>query len=140
MRVISYNIENGGANTNTSPETFVKILREYNADIIVMQETWYRTKTEDYTNNIGEKIAKLLGMYFHQAITPYGVGIASREPFLHIYDREDLPEENKVCGVLTTVNGKKVNVFGIHMNDWPSEHYTLRGYDYYDTPKPESVE
>lgn len=140
MRVISFNIENGGANTNTTPRDFVDILFQQYPDVLVMQETWYRTKTQDMISNTAEEIAKQMGMHFYQASTPYGVAIATREPILKIYDHPTLAEENRICGVVTTVRGVKINVFGIHMNDWPSEHYTLRGFDYYDTIKPESIE
>lgn len=135
MRIISYNIENGAADSGVSVDTFANTLYPYNSDIILFQETWYRddTRNIDMQFNTAGEIAKKLNMYFTQAETPYGVGIASKTPFVKIYDI------NKVSGAIIQHNAQLYNIFNVHMNFSPCQHYGLRGYPYPDLKPPETI-
>lgn len=131
MKICSYNIEYGGALTNTTPEAFAAALKPLDLDIIFFQESWYRTDLEDEKTNIGGQIAELLQMDYHQAIEPYGVSIATRLPIIRKFDA------TKLCGIVVNYHGQPIQLFNIHMVDWPSYHYILRNYEYYDTPQVE---
>lgn len=140
---MSFNIENGGADTNTSPQQFADFILQLPEmpDIICFQETWYRKKLpngeegEYNLNNIAQKISDILNMNFIQANEPYGVGIATNIKIQHIFNID------KLCGCILQSN-KTFCVFNVHMNDFPGYHNTLKGLEYYGTPflsKEESI-
>src|SRR5688572_26376965 len=101
MKVVSFNIENGGFNTKSSPMDYVKYLKTLNADIICIQESWWRTEGVEESPlsevNTAQDIAILMNMNFHQSFEPYGCAILSKYPIIHFYD------PNKVCGVIVAI-------------------------------------
>lgn len=89
LKVMCFNIRMSGEQTLYSVEPFADLIRQYNPDVIALQEVDYkvaRSNTKDFATELGAA----LGMFpvFGKAITSgsgeYGVAILSKYPFTSV--------------------------------------------------------
>ncbi len=136
LRVMSFNIWGGGVNEGKGVEETVAAIRASGADIVGLQET--RAEPEDCTAencaavgpSAAQAIAEALGWNYHDqtqenealwanaVIANYPIGASS-------------PSD---LGVEIDVDGRKVWLFNIHLDDEPYQPYQLTGIEYGPAP------
>lgn len=133
LTVLSFNVWGGGANENKSIDATLAVIKAVNADIVGIQET--RLEADPCTaescpptgESVAAKLASALGYHFYdQSATNEALwanAILSRYPIAGKAAAHD-------TGVAIDVNGRKVNVFNIHLDDAPYQPYQLLGIEY----------
>jgi exodeoxyribonuclease III len=136
LTVMSFNIWGGGANEGKPVDETVAAIRAVNPDIVGVQETM--TEGEDCTadvcppggESVARRIAEALGYhYIDQTATNdalWANALLSRYPIG--------PLTPNSLGAAIEVDGRKVQVFNIHLDDSPYQPYQLLGIEYGDFP------
>lgn len=137
LTIMSFNIWGGGANEKKPIDETVAAIRAVNADVIGVQETRLESDpcTADVCPAVGEsvagKIAAALGYhYYDQTATNdalWANAVLSRYPITGKATKND-------TGVTLDVDGRKVHVFNIHLDDSPYQPYQLLNIEYGDAP------
>lgn len=133
LTIMSYNIWGGGANEKKPVDETVAAIKAVGADIVGVQETRLESDpcTAESCPATGEsaavKIAKALGyhVYDQTAVNDalWANAIISRYPITGKATSNDL-------GVTLDVDGRKVQVFNIHLDDAPYQPYQLLNIEY----------
>ena len=136
LKVQSFNIWGGGANEGKTVDETVAVLKAVGADIIGIQETRLEADpcTADVCPPVGTSVAKAiadaLGYYYvDQTATNdalWSNAILSRFPIGAMTPNG--------LGVSVEVEGRKVAVFNIHLDDSPYQPYQLLNIEYGDAP------
>ncbi|MBL8789213.1 MAG: endonuclease/exonuclease/phosphatase family protein [Rhizobiales bacterium] len=137
LTIMSYNIWGGGANENKPVDETVAVIKAVNADVIGIQETRLESDpcTADACPPVGEsvaaKIAAALGYHYYDQTASndalWANAIVSRYPITGKATKND-------TGVTLDVDGRKVQVFNIHLDDSPYQPYQLLNIEYGDAP------
>ena len=134
LRVMSYNIENGGllfykkSGNMNYVKKYIDLIRSNRIDIISFQEC--KMRDVDISKIVAEKLG-----YFHKYFFDktdfytkkyYHQAIISKYPIVYS------DEITNVCGVM--VKGVVVNIVNIHLDDEPYIPYSIKGVEYTNTP------
>lgn len=132
LTVMSFNIWGGGANEQKPVDETAAVIRAAGADIIGIQET--RLEGDSCTaeacppqgESVAGKLAAALGYHFYDQTKVndalWANAILSRYPI-----GKATPND---LGVEVDVNGRKVHVYNIHLDDAPYQPYQLLGIEY----------
>lgn len=132
LTVMSYNVWGGGANEQKPVDETVAVIKAAGADVIGIQET--RLEGDPCTaescppagESVAAKIAAALGYFHYDQVKAndalWANAIISRFPI-----GKATPND---LGVEIDVNGRKVHVFNIHLDDAPYQPYQLLGIEY----------
>ncbi len=133
---MSFNVWGGGANEQKPVDETVAVIKAVNPDIIGIQETRLESDpcTADVCPAVGDsvapKLAAALGYHYYdqtkQNDALWANAILSRYPI-----GKATPNDT---GVEIMVDGRKVQVFNIHLDDSPYQPYQLLGIEYGDAP------
>ena len=136
LTVMSFNVWGGGANEQKPVDETVVVIKAVNPDIIGIQETRLESDpcTADVCPAVGDsvapKLAAALGYHYYdqtkQNDALWANAILSRYPI-----GKATPNDT---GVEIMVDGRKVQVFNIHLDDSPYQPYQLLGIEYGDAP------
>lgn len=136
LTVMSFNVWGGGANEQKPVDETVAVIKAVNPDIIGIQETRLESDpcTADVCPAVGDsvapKLAAALGYHYYdqtkQNDALWANAILSRYPI-----GKATPNDT---GVEIMVDGRKVQVFNIHLDDSPYQPYQLLGIEYGDAP------
>ena len=136
LTVMSFNVWVGGANEQKPVDETVAVIKAVNPDIIGIQETRLESDpcTADVCPAVGDsvapKLAAALGYHYYdqtkQNDALWANAILSRYPI-----GKATPNDT---GVEIMVDGRKVQVFNIHLDDSPYQPYQLLGIEYGDAP------
>ncbi len=137
LTIMTYNIWGGGANEKKPVDETVAVIKTVSADIIGIQETKLEGETctadscPPVGDSVAQKIAEALGYhYYDQTATNdalWSNAVLSRFPIIS----KGLPNDT---GVTIDVNGRKVHVFNVHLDDSPYQPYQLLNIEYGDFP------
>ena len=137
LTIMSFNIWGGGANEKKPVDETVAVIKAVNADVIGIQETRLESDpcTADVCPPVGEsvagKIAAALGYHYYDQTAAndalWANAILSRYPITGKATKND-------TGVTLEVDGRKVHVFNIHLDDSPYQPYQLLDIPYGDAP------
>jgi endonuclease/exonuclease/phosphatase family metal-dependent hydrolase len=132
LTVMSYNVWGGGANEQKPVDETVAVIRAAGADIIGIQET--RLESDPCTaescppvgDSVAAKIAAALGFHHYDQTKVndalWANAVISRYPISGATPND--------LGVSIDVNGRKVLLFNIHLDDAPYQPYQLLGIEY----------
>ncbi len=132
LTIMSYNVWGGGGNEQKPVDETVAVIKAAGADIIGVQET--RLEPEDCTadvcpaagDSVAKKIAAALGYHYYDQSKVndalWANAIISRYPIG--------PATPNDLGVPVDVEGRKVWVFNIHLDDSPYQPYQLLDIEY----------
>ena len=133
---MSFNVWGGGANEQKPVDETVAVIKAVNPDIIGIQETRLESDpcTADVCPAVGDsvapKLAAALGYHYYdqtkQNDALWANAILSRYPI-----GKATPNDT---GVEIMVDGRKVQVFNIHLDDSPYQPYQLLDIEYGDAP------
>ena len=133
---MSFNVWGGGANEQKPVDETVAVIKAVNPDIIGIQETRLESDpcTADVCPAVGDsvapKLAAALGYHYYdqakQNDALWANAILSRYPI-----GKATPNDT---GVEIMVDGRKVHVFNIHLDDSPYQPYQLLDIEYGDAP------
>ena len=136
LTVMSFNVWGGGANQQKPVDETVAVIKAVNPDIIGIQETRLESDpcTADVCPAVGDsvapKLAAALGYHYYdqakQNDALWANAILSRYPI-----GKATPNDT---GVEIMVDGRKVQVFNIHLDDSPYQPYQLLDIEYGDAP------
>ena len=136
LTVMSFNVWGGGGNEQKPVDETVAVIKAVNPDIIGIQETRLESDpcTADVCPAVGDsvapKLAAALGYHYYdqtkQNDALWANAILSRYPI-----GKATPNDT---GVEIMVDGRKVQVFNIHLDDSPYQPYQLLGIEYGDAP------
>ncbi|MGD9558258.1 MAG: endonuclease/exonuclease/phosphatase family protein [Mangrovibacterium sp.] len=95
LKIMSFNVCRSGELTRYSVEPFVNLIRQYQPDIIALQELDYKTTRNtgiDFTTKLGAALGMfpVFGRTIYYQGGEYGIGVLSRYPFLSV-KTEPLP-------------------------------------------------
>ena len=133
LTIMSFNVWGGGANVQKSVDETAAVIKAVNADIVGIQET--RLEGDPCTaescpprgESVAGKLAAALGyhVYDQTAVNDalWANAILSRYPIV------GKPAKNDT-GVVIDVEGRKVHVFNIHLDDSPYQPYQLLNIEY----------
>lgn len=133
LTIMSFNIRGGGANDKKPIDETVAVIKAVGADIIGVQET--RLEGDPCTAEIcpaaGESVAKALadalGYYYYDQTAEnealWANAVLSRYPIAGKATPNDL-------GVTIEAEGRKIQVFNIHLDDAPYQPYQLLNIEY----------
>ena len=136
LTVMSFNVWGGGANEQKPVDDTVAVIKAVNPDIIGIQET--RLESDPCTadvcpaagDSVAPKLAAALGYHYYdqtkQNDALWANAILSRYPI-----GKATPNDT---GVEIMVDGRKVQVFNIHLDDSPYQPYQLLDIEYGDAP------
>ena len=136
LTVMSFNVWGGGANEQKPVDETVAVIKAVNPDIIGIQET--RLESDPCTadvcpaagDSVAPKLAAALGYHYYdqtkQNDALWANAILSRYPI-----GKATPNDT---GVEIMVDGRKVQVFNIHLDDSPYQPYQLLDIEYGDAP------
>lgn len=137
LTVMSFNIWGGGANRGQPVDATVAAIRAAGADIIGVQETRVESVPceADACGPAGESVARqiatALGYYWYDQTASnsalWANAIISRYPFAG-------PPTPHDTGIAVLVQGRRVQLFNIHLDDSPYQPYQLLGIGYGDHP------
>ena len=134
IRVMSYNIENGGLSIYKKTgnmdyvNKYINLIKSHRIDIVSFQEC----KMRDL--DISKIIAKKLG-YHHQYFfdkTNYYKNKYYHQSTISRFPITSVDEKSNLCRV--DINGTLVNIVNIHLDDEPYIPYSLKGIKYPNTP------
>jgi endonuclease/exonuclease/phosphatase family metal-dependent hydrolase len=132
LTVLSFNIYGGGANDGKPVDETVAVIQAVGADIIGVQET--RLEADPCTadtcppagDSVARKIADALGFHVYDQTASndalWANAVISRYPI-----GKATPNDT---GVEVDVNGRKIHVFNIHLDDSPYQPYQLLNIEY----------
>jgi len=132
LTVMSFNIWGGGANAQKPVDETAAVIRAVGADIIGIQET--RLEGDPCTaescppkgESVAGKLAAALGFHHYAQVKVndalWANAVISRYPI-----GKATPND---LGVEIDVNGRKVHVFNIHLDDAPYQPYQLLDIEY----------
>ncbi|WP_421695836.1 endonuclease/exonuclease/phosphatase family protein [Aestuariivirga sp.] len=132
LTIMSFNIYGGGANDSKPVDETAAAIKAVGADIIGVQET--RLEGDPCTaeicppkgESVAAKLAAALGYHYYDQTKVndalWANAILSRYPIG--------PATPNDLGVSIDVNGRKVHVFNIHLDDSPYQPYQLLGIEY----------
>jgi len=132
LTVMSFNIWGGGANAQKPVDETAAVIRAVGADIIGIQET--RLEGDPCTaescppkgESVAGKLAAALGFHHYDQVKVndalWANAVISRYPI-----GKATPND---LGVEIDVNGRKVHVFNIHLDDAPYQPYQLLDIEY----------
>lgn len=132
LTVMSFNIWGGGANEQKPVDETAAVIKAVGADIIGVQET--RLEGDPCTaescpaqgESVAAKLAAALGYHHYEQTKENGAlwanAILSRYPI-----GKATPND---LGVEIDVDGRKVHVYNIHLDDAPYQPYQLLGIEY----------
>ena len=133
---MSFNVWGGGANEQKPVDETVAVIKAVNPDIIGIQETRLESDpcTADVCPAVGDSVAPelaaALGYHYYdqtkQNDALWANAILSRYPI-----GKATPNDT---GVEIMVEGRKVQVFNIHLDDSPYQPYQLLDIEYGDAP------
>lgn len=133
LTIMSYNIWGGGANEQKPVDETVAAIKAVGADIIGVQETRIESDpcTAESCPAAGESVAKAiadaLGFHFYDQTASndalWANAIISRYPITGRATPNDL-------GVAVEVEGRRIHVFNIHLDDAPYQPYQLLNIEY----------
>jgi exodeoxyribonuclease III len=133
VTVLSFNVWGGGANEKKPVDETVAVIKTVGADIIGIQETRLESDpcTAESCPPVGEsvatKIAAALGYHVYDQTASndalWANAIISKYPITGKPTTNDL-------GVTLDVEGRKVHVFNIHLDDAPYQPYQLLNIEY----------
>lgn len=133
ITVMSYNVWGGGANEKKPIDETVAAIKAVNADVIGIQETRLESDpcTAESCPPAGEsaagKIAAALGYHHYEQVAVndalWANAILSRYPIVGKATGNDL-------GVTIDVDGRRIQVFNIHLDDAPYQPYQLLNIEY----------
>jgi endonuclease/exonuclease/phosphatase family metal-dependent hydrolase len=142
LKVMSFNIWGGGLNENKGIDETVAAIRSGNADIVGLQEVTAEGEVctaEDCKpsgKSVAAEIAAALGYFCHEqkqvSEANWNNAILSRFPIIAATPND--------LGVSIEVNGRLVQAFNIHLNDFPYQPYQLLGIEYGQAPFLHSAE
>jgi endonuclease/exonuclease/phosphatase family metal-dependent hydrolase len=136
LTVMTFNIWGGGQNEGKPVDETVAAIKAAGADIVGVQET--RLESDPCTadvcpptgTSVAKQIADALGFYYYDQtadnVALWANAILSRYP-IGKATAHDL-------GVAIDVDGRKVYVFNIHLDDSPYQPYQLLDIEYGDAP------
>jgi len=141
LTLMSFNTYGAGANQEEGIADTVAVLRAIDADIIALLEV--RAESDPCTSTCppagpsrAPQIAAALGyeVYEQQDSNDalWANAILSKYPILY--------GTNHDLGAVIDVRGRKLAMFGIHLNDYPYQPYQLLGIPYADAPYLHSAE
>jgi len=142
LRVMSFNIWGGGGNADKPIDETLAVLRAANADIIGLQET--RLESADCSAeycpaagpSVGPALAAALGYHYHEQETEnvalWANGILSRFPITATAPHD--------LGVAIDVEGRRVWLFNVHLDDEPYQPYQIMGIEYGPAPFVDNAE
>ncbi|MGV8138230.1 MAG: endonuclease/exonuclease/phosphatase family protein [Mangrovibacterium sp.] len=95
LKIMSFNVCRSGELTRYSVEPFVNLIRQYQPDIIALQELDYKTTRNtgiDFTTKLGAALGMfpVFGRTIYYQGGEYGIGVLSRYPFSSV-KTEPLP-------------------------------------------------
>ena len=132
LTVMSYNIWGGGANEGKPVDETVAAIRAAGADIVGLQET--RLEADPCTAeacppagpSVAAAIAAALGFFHHDQVATndalWANAVISRYPILGATPND--------LGVTIDVDGRKVALLNLHLDDSPYQPYQLLGIEY----------
>lgn len=132
LTVMSFNIWGGGANVQKPVDETAAVIRAVGADIIGIQET--RLEGDPCTaescpptgESVAGKLAAALGFHHYDQVKVndalWANAVISRYPI-----GKATPND---LGVEIDVNGRRVHVFNIHLDDAPYQPYQLLNIEY----------
>jgi exodeoxyribonuclease-3 len=132
LTVMSYNVWGGGGNEEKPVDETVAVIKAAGADIIGIQET--RLEADPCTadvcppagESVAKKIAEALGFHYYDQTKVndalWANAVISRYPI-----GQATPND---LGVPVDVDGRKVWVFNIHLDDSPYQPYQLLDIEY----------
>ena len=135
LTVMSFNTYGAGANQGDSIEDTVAVLRAVNADVVALLEV--QAESDPCTSTCppagpsrAPEIAAALGYKLYEQTAEnealWANAILSKYPILNGTDHD--------LGAVIDVDGRKIAMFGIHLNDYPYQPYQLLGIPYSDAP------
>ena len=116
LTVMSFNVWGGGANEQKPVDETVAVIKAVNPDIIGIQET--RLESDPCTADVCPAVGDSDALWANAILSRYPIGKAT-------------PNDT---GVEIMVDGRKVQVFNIHLDDSPYQPYQLLGIEYGDAP------
>jgi exodeoxyribonuclease III len=132
LTVMTYNIWGGGANEAKPVDETVAVIKAVNPDIIGIQET--RLESDPCTadvcppagESVAKKLAEALGYHYYDQTAVndalWANAILSRYPI-----GKATPHDT---GVRIEIDGRKVDVYNIHLDDSPYQPYQLLSIEY----------
>lgn len=89
LKIMSFNVCRSGELTGYSVEPFVNLIRQYQPDIIALQELDYKTTRNtgiDFTTKLGAALGMfpVFGRTIYYQGGEYGIGVLSKYPFLSV--------------------------------------------------------
>ncbi|QYK41402.1 MAG: endonuclease/exonuclease/phosphatase family protein [Paracoccaceae bacterium] len=136
LRVLSFNVWGGGLNDGSGPEATLAAIRAAAPDIIGLQEVTAEPDPctpEDCRAtgpSVAEDLAASLGYHVHRQVTEspalWANAILSRHPIVAVSPGD--------LGVAVDLDGRRVWLFNIHLDDEPYQPYQLLGIEYGPAP------
>lgn len=148
VKIMTYNMEYGGNNrraieSRATAETYAKIIKESNADIVAFQESViFEIKDKKYSilKNTTEEIAKVLGWNFiiQKYNNDYATSIITRFTVKKLYKIDDMYnalQRNITIAVRLKVNDEEILIINDHLRDEPYQPFILNDNKGIPNPK-----
>jgi endonuclease/exonuclease/phosphatase family metal-dependent hydrolase len=142
LTLLTFNAEGGGLNAGKPIDETVAVLRAADADIVGLQEmralapTCWRGQCPPVGPSVAVQLADEMGMHlYEQRENPritWANAVLSRFPLVR-----GTPNDT---GVIIDVDGRRVAVFNIHLDDYPYQPFQLLGIPYDGQPRLETAE
>ncbi len=129
VRIMSFNMWQGGDSGRQPFERTVEVVRAAKADIVGLQETGGIAPKGQPRPDHAKRLADALGWHYHRQESASGmarIGIISRFPIGGTLG------EPSIGATVTLPSGRTVDVFNIHMVASPYQPYQLLGIPYGD--------
>jgi endonuclease/exonuclease/phosphatase family metal-dependent hydrolase len=142
LTLLTFNTEGAGLNQGKPVDETLAVLQAARADIIGLQELralspdCWEDKCPPVGPSAAPRLAEALGMHLyeqrHNAEVTWANAVLSRYPIV-----AGLPNDT---GVLVEVDGRRIAVFNLHLNDFPYQPFQLLGIPYYYQPRLRTAE